>query len=92
MGGHHRDPVQPLAFERGPWLRLLGCHVGTSGLVAGGSGQWVSNGLLALVWGSPVTGQGCQGWAREELELMLVIAAVLNWVQAGLQGMAPAGR
>ena len=57
-----------------------------------GPGQWGLNGLLALVWGSPVTGQGCQGWPREELELMLVIASVLNWVQAGLQGMAPAGR
>ena len=38
--------------------------------------------------GRPVTGQGCQGWPREELELMLVIASVLNWVQAGLQDMA----
>ena len=92
MGGHHRDPVRPLAFGRGRWLLLLGCHVEMSGLVAGGPGQWVSDGLLALVWGNPVTGQGCKGWAREELELMLVTSAVLNWVQAGLRGMAPVGQ
>ena len=49
-------------------------------------------GLLALVWGNPVVGLGCERWAREELELMLVIASDLSWVQAGLQGMAPAGR
>ena len=92
MGGHHRDPVRPLAFERGQWLRLLGCHVETSGLVAGGPEQWVSGGLLALVWGSPVTGLGCERWAREKVELMLVTSAALSWDQAGLRGMAPAGQ
>ena len=58
----------------------------------GGAGRWVPGGLLALVWGSPVTGLSCERWAREELELMLVTSAVLLWVQAGLRGMAPAGQ
>ena len=92
VGGYHKGLVQPLAFEMGPWLLPRGCHVRTSGLVAGGLGQGGLSGLLAVVWGHPVAGQGCQDWPREELELMLVIASVLNWVQAGLQGMAPAGR
>ena len=92
VGGYHKDLVQPLAFGMGPWLLPLGCHVGTSGLVAGGPGQGGLNGLLAVVWGHPVAGQGCQDWPREELELMLVIASAVSWVQAGLQGMAPAGR
>ena len=37
-------------------------------------------------------GRGCECWAREELELMLVTSAVFIWVQAGLRGMAPAGQ
>ena len=92
VGGHHRDPVRPLAFGRGRWLLLLGCHVGTSGLVAGGQGQWVPGGLLALVWGNPVMGLGCERWARGELGLMVVASAALNGGQAGLRGMAQAGQ
>ena len=92
MGGRHRDPVQPLAFERGPWLLLLGCHVETSGLVAGGQRQWVAVGLLALVWGNPVMGLGCERWARGELGLMVVASVALIGGQAGLRGMAPASQ
>ena len=84
MDGHRRDPVRPLVFGRGQWLLLRGCHVETSGLVAGEQGQWVPGGLLALVRGNPVTGLGCERWARGELELMVVASAALNGGRAGV--------
>ena len=71
---------------------LLGAMWERQAWCQGGQGRGGLNGLLAVVWGHPVAGQGCQDWPREELELMLVIASALSWVQAGLQGMAPAGR
>ena len=88
MGGHHIDPVRPPAFGRGRWLLLPGCRVGTSGLVAGGQGQWVPGGLLALVWGNPVMGLGCERRARRELGLMVVASVALIGGQAGWRGMS----
>ena len=55
-------------------------------------GRWMPGGLLALVWGNPVTELGCERWARGEVGLMVVASAALNGGQAGLRGMAPAGQ
>ena len=57
-----------------------------------GQGQWVPVGLLALVWGNPVMGLGCERWARGELGLMVVASVALFGGRAGLRGMAPAGQ
>ena len=82
MGGHRRDPVRPLAFGRGQWLPLLGCHVETSGLVAEGQGQLVPGDLLALVWWGLVM----------ELGLMVVASVALTGVPSDLRGTAQAGQ
>ena len=69
------------------WVPYGNVRPGGRGAGAMGAGWFVGSGV-----GNPVMGLGCEHWAREELELMLVIASALSWVQAGLQGMAPAGR